>query len=43
MKSQSLRSRIIAVLLVVSLLPLCIVGIGAWVVFGRLLEQKSDG
>ncbi len=41
MKSQSLRSRIIAVLLVVSLLPLCIVGVGAWIVFGRLLEQKS--
>jgi len=33
--------RIVAVLLFVSLVPLCLVGIGAWVVFGQLLEQKS--
>ncbi|NQU06846.1 MAG: hypothetical protein HQ568_12185 [Calditrichaeota bacterium] len=41
MKQPVYRSRIVIVLLVVSLLPLCLVGVGAWVVFGRLLEQKS--
>jgi two-component system NtrC family sensor kinase len=40
-KQPVYRSRIVIVLLVVSLLPLCLVGVGAWVVFGRLLEQKS--
>lgn len=41
MKKPILRSRIITVLLTVSFLPLLIMGVGAWVVFGRLLEQKS--
>ncbi|MCF7811286.1 hypothetical protein K9N50_09905 [bacterium] len=41
MKQPVYRSRIIFVLLFVSLLPLCLVGVGAWIVFGRLLEQKS--
>ena len=40
-KTPGLRSRIVAVLLAVSLLPLCLVGVGSWIVFGRLLEQKS--
>ena len=39
--SPGLRWRIVAVLLFVSLLPLGLVGIGAWVVFGRILEGKS--
>ena len=39
--SPGLRWRIVTVLLVVSLLPLGLVGIGAWVVFGRMLEGKS--
>ena len=37
----SLRLRIVTVLLTVSLIPLFLLGIGSWVVFGRLLEQKS--
>lgn len=41
MKKPLFRSRIVIVLLVVSLLPLCLVGVGAWAVFGRLLDQKS--
>lgn len=41
MKKQVLRSRIFTVLLVVSLFPLCFVGMGAWVVFGRLLDARS--
>lgn len=43
LKHPVFRSRIVTVLLVVSLLPLCLVGFGAWAVFGRLLEQKSLG
>ena len=35
------RSRIINVLLAVSLIPLCLVGVGSWLVFGRLLDKKS--
>lgn len=35
------RWRIVAILLVVSLLPLALVGIGAWVVFGNLLIERS--
>jgi len=41
MRDSSLRFRIIAVLLIVSLFPLFFVGIGSWTVFGRLLEKKS--
>ena len=37
----SLRWRIVTVLLAVSLLPLALMGVGAWVVFGRLLEGKA--
>jgi two-component system NtrC family sensor kinase len=40
-KSQGLRWRIVTILLAVSLLPLGLVGIGAWVVFGGLLEEKT--
>lgn len=39
--SVMLRWRIVTALLVVSLIPLALVGAGAWVVFGRLLEDKS--
>ncbi len=38
---MNLRSRIIAVLLTVSLLPILLMGISAWFVFGQLLERKS--
>ncbi len=41
MKRWSLRWRIVAILLVVSSIPLCLVGGGSWVVFGRLLEGKA--
>ena len=41
MKRPVFRSRIVTILLAVSLLPLCLMGVGSWVVFGRLLEQKS--
>ena len=40
-KRPAFRSRIVMVLLAVSLLPLCLTGVGAWVVFGGLLKQKS--
>jgi len=40
-KSINLRSKIITVLLIVSMTPIIIMGIGAWFVFGRLLEVKS--
>ena len=36
-----LRRRIIAILLVVSLLPLCLMGVGVWVVFSRMIEEKA--
>ena len=39
--NMSLRSRIVTVLLVASLLPLAILGLGSWVVFGGLLSDKS--
>ncbi len=35
------RRRIIAILLVASLLPLCLMGAGVWVVFGRIIEKKA--
>ena len=41
MKSLVFKSRIVIILLAVSLLPLCLVGFGSWFVFGRLLEKKS--
>ena len=37
----ALRWRIVTVLLAAALLPLSLVGIGSWIVFGNLLEQKS--
>ena len=37
----ALRWRIVTVLLVAALLPLSLVDFGSWVVFGRILEQKS--
>lgn len=40
-ESQSIRRRIIAVLLSASLLPLFVLGVGAWVVFGRLFDRES--
>ncbi|MBN2242845.1 MAG: hypothetical protein JW793_09155 [Acidobacteria bacterium] len=38
---KTLRWRIVVVLLTVALLPLALAGIGSWIVFGRLLEDKS--
>ena len=38
---HNLRFIIIAILLIVSLLPLALLSIGSWVVFGRLLEEKA--
>jgi len=40
-QSRGLRWRIVTILLIVSLLPLGLVGAGAWVVFGRLIEEKT--
>ncbi|UCD17309.1 MAG: hypothetical protein JSV44_12800 [Candidatus Zixiibacteriota bacterium] len=40
-KRPTLRSRIVFVLLIASLLPLAIAGFGAWIVFGGLLEEKA--
>ena len=36
-----LRRRIIAIILLTSLLPLGVIGFGAWTLFGRLLEKKA--
>jgi len=36
-----LRWRIVIALLTVSLLPLCLLGAGAWLLFGRILENKA--
>lgn len=41
LKEKTLRWRIIAVLLTVSLLPLILLGVGSWIVFGDLLEEKA--
>jgi len=41
MKRMTLHWRIISILLFVSLMPIGLMGVGAWVVFGRLLEDKS--
>jgi len=38
---KTLRWRIVIVLLAVSFLPLIVAGIGGWIVFGNLLEQKA--
>ncbi len=40
-KSMGLRFRIVAVLLLASLLPLALLGIGSWVVFGGIIEEKT--
>jgi two-component system NtrC family sensor kinase len=40
-RGLTLRLRIVVVLLLVPLLPLCLMGVGAWVVFGRLLGAKA--
>ncbi len=40
-KSMGLRLRIVAVLLLASLLPLALLGIGSWVVFGNMIEDKT--
>jgi len=37
----SLRDRIVSVLLLVSLLPLVLVGFGAWSTFSRMLDRKT--
>jgi len=37
----SLRWRIVVTLLTVSILPLIVAGLGGWVVFGELFEQKA--
>ncbi len=39
---SALRWQITSILLIVSLLPIFLMGFGAWVVFGRLLEQKAS-
>ncbi|MEW5923122.1 MAG: ATP-binding protein [Candidatus Zixiibacteriota bacterium] len=38
---KALRWRIVAVLLFAAMVPLAFAGFGSWIVFGRLLEQKS--
>jgi len=40
-RQKSLRWRIVATLLTVSILPLVVAGFGGWIVFGELLEQKA--
>jgi len=40
-EGQSLNRRIIAVLLSASLVPLAALGIGSWIVFGRLLDREA--
>jgi two-component system NtrC family sensor kinase len=41
LRSKSLRWRIVTLLLLVSLVPLALVGLGSWVVFGSLLVEKT--
>jgi two-component system NtrC family sensor kinase len=38
---KTLKWRIVIALLIVALLPLVIAGVGGWIVFGNLLEQKA--
>lgn len=38
---KALRWRIVVVLLFAAMIPLAFAGFGSWIVFGRLLEQKS--
>ncbi|MFH2035280.1 MAG: ATP-binding protein [Candidatus Zixiibacteriota bacterium] len=40
-RQKTLRWRIVATLLAVSILPLIVAGFGGWIVFGELLEQKA--
>ena len=40
-RQKTLRWRIVATLLAVSILPLVVAGFGGWIVFGELLEQKA--
>ena len=40
-RETSLRWRIVVMLLSVSLVPLVLVWIGSWIVFGRLLNEKA--
>ena len=40
-KQTTHRWRIVVMLLTVSLLPLVVAGVGSWMVFGKLLEQKA--
>jgi two-component system NtrC family sensor kinase len=40
---HGLRWRIVIILLLVSLLPLGLLGVGSWSVFGKLLEDKTLG
>ncbi|MBM3791550.1 MAG: hypothetical protein FJW35_14545 [Acidobacteria bacterium] len=40
-KIETLRWRIVTVLLFAALLPLALTGFGSWIIFGRLLERKS--
>ncbi len=37
----TLRWRIVSLLLFASLLPLALVGVGSWAVFGRILVDKT--
>jgi two-component system NtrC family sensor kinase len=41
MGPSPLRWRIVLALLSVSLIPLCLLGVGAWLVFGRMLEDRA--
>ncbi|MFH2001931.1 MAG: cache domain-containing protein, partial [Planctomycetota bacterium] len=41
MKRPPLHWRIVTILLIVSLMPISLMGIGAWVVFGRLFEERA--
>lgn len=40
-KLPNLKTNILSILLAVSLLPLVVIGLGSWIVFGRILENKS--
>ena len=40
-KLPNLKSNILTMLLIVSLIPLVFIGFGSWIVFGRILETKA--